>query len=303
MLRRQSSTGQKRAIGAALCVLGAACAAAAACIVAASDAAPPSSVGATVDHGQRTARGTLGRRKYDPLWWIPSLRVLTAFFSPVAAAAILRFFDRYARGSELPNFGLQTEDEYTAASDAATKRSLGALATELRERGIPPTVSEHARRRLEMLAAGGGQATGLLRSEAMQWVRHAAAPEAERAALAFGFSIGHDGRRIDEGRGSDGSSSDGEMAETSMDREPSRSALRRWDDGNKAVRQGDEPTDEPANWSNVRLIKQVGWGKAMGGRGAGKRGREGREKGHTLGEQPLVWPKPVGASGGRRRGG
>jgi hypothetical protein len=260
-LQRQSTAGQKRVIGAALCALGAACALVAAWIVAASGTAPPSGVAATIDSLPAVdPRRVSSRQRYDPLWWIPSLRVLAAFFSPLGAAAVLRLSERYARNSKLPTFGLQTEDEYGAASEVATQLSLRALAGELQKRGVPSTVSEHARRRLELLAAGGGQATGLLRSEALRWVRHAADIDNNTAA---DFTIGPDGRRVDgdEGVSSDGSD-ESDLAEANLPREPAGSPLRSWDYRAKPLLQGDETLDETASWSNIRLVKQVGQARA-----------------------------------------
>lgn len=256
-LRRQSTAGQKRAIGVALCALGAACAVAAACIAAANGSAPPSGAASSIDIQPAVGpRRVGGRRRYDPLWWIPSVRVLAAFLSPVGAAALLGLFGRYARCFELPTFGLQTQDEYAAAGEVATEQSIQALAEELRERGIPLAVSEHARRRLELLAAGGGEATGLLRSEALCWFRQAATSDGTGA----GFTIGTDGRRIDEDDGASSDGSDGDLAEMSMPREPPGSPLRSWDYRGKPLRETDETFDEPANWSNLRLVKKVGGG-------------------------------------------
>jgi len=249
-LQRQTSAGRKRAIGAALCVLGAVFACIGAYVVAGAPAA------ADHDHLHTNHRsGRLHRPRYDPLWWIPMFRSIVAFCSPLAAAVALQLADRHLRSAgSLPTFGLQSRAEFTDVGDETTESSLRALGAAVRQRGLPQNVSDHARDRLEMLAQGG-QATGLLRSEALRWVRHAAVDD-ERAFAGCGFSIGEDGRRIDEDRdsGSD-SNDDPDEDETVLPEGEPGSPLRSCDYRRNAGHPEDE--DEEATFGNLRLVRTV----------------------------------------------
>lgn len=256
LLQQPQSGRERRAIGLGLCVLGAVCATAAAAIIA-MNPVPAATADLPADQGQAAhyhiARG--GRRAlYEPLWWIPSFYQILAFFLPLAAAAMLHSIQQHVYGTNLPDFGLQSAKQYEQVGEAMTEEALRALIQSLRRRGLPANLSEHARERFEMTNGRDGL-TGVLRSEALRWVRHAAADD-ERAYEGCGFRIAADGSRIDEEDASSGDS-DSDLAEEPIVRQPPGSPLRSWDYRRTPLTGREEPPDDPATWNNLMLVKKV----------------------------------------------
>ncbi len=132
------------------------------------------------------------------------LRPIALSLSPLFLALVIRVV-----GARLPWFGLVDAATCDARSEEATARSLEQLAEHVRDRGVPRTVSAHARARLRGGLLRG--LSGVLRGEAARWLVHGRL--GLHGLAADGFYIDADGRRVDLATDSEGSDDDAADAE------------------------------------------------------------------------------------------